>query len=122
MFGWKRVLILAPHTDDAELGCSGTIARLFGEAVVYVAISLNADHSLPKKAAKGILQQEFLNAMQVMGIPRRKFHISGFEVRKLNYHRQEILEKIVQLKNKSNPTPFSSLQARPSLRSPSCFF
>ena len=25
---WKRVLVLAPHTDDGEFGCGGTMARL----------------------------------------------------------------------------------------------
>ena len=24
----NRILVLSPHTDDAELGCGGTIARL----------------------------------------------------------------------------------------------
>jgi len=25
---WERVLVLAPHTDDGEFGCGGTMARL----------------------------------------------------------------------------------------------
>ena len=24
---FKKILVLAPHTDDAELGCGGTIAK-----------------------------------------------------------------------------------------------
>ncbi|MBT4611169.1 MAG: hypothetical protein HOC05_14085, partial [Gemmatimonadetes bacterium] len=24
----ERILVLAPHTDDGELGCGGTISRL----------------------------------------------------------------------------------------------
>src|SRR4051812_50049626 len=24
---WQRVLVLAPHTDDGEFGCGGTVAR-----------------------------------------------------------------------------------------------
>ncbi len=24
---FKRVIVLAPHTDDGEIGCGGTIAR-----------------------------------------------------------------------------------------------
>ncbi|MDX6621551.1 MAG: hypothetical protein QOK36_3937, partial [Gaiellales bacterium] len=26
--GLSRVLVLAPHTDDGEFGCGGTMARL----------------------------------------------------------------------------------------------
>ena len=26
--GWAKALVLAPHTDDGELGCGGTMARL----------------------------------------------------------------------------------------------
>ncbi len=45
---WKRVLVLAPHTDDGEFGCGGTMARLVeaGAEVRYVAFSI-ATKSLP---------------------------------------------------------------------------
>nr|WP_287495042.1 PIG-L family deacetylase [Candidatus Brachybacter algidus] len=48
MFKGKKVFILAPHTDDGELGCGGTIARLIedGAIVYYVAFS-TADKSVP---------------------------------------------------------------------------
>ena len=38
---WRRVLVLAPHTDDGEFGCGGTMARLVegGAEVRYVAFS-----------------------------------------------------------------------------------
>ena len=40
--GWKRALVLAPHTDDGEFGCGGTMARLVdaGAEVRYVAFSI----------------------------------------------------------------------------------
>ena len=46
--GWKKALVLAPHTDDGELGCGGTMARLVegGCDVRYVAFSI-ATRSLP---------------------------------------------------------------------------
>jgi len=104
MFEWKRVLILAPHTDDAELGCGGTMARLLEEGVdLFVAVFSTADQSLPKGAPPGTLKEEFLMAAKVMGIPRENLEIFDFEVRRFNYHRQEILENIVRLKRKINP-------------------
>ena len=46
---WQRVLVLAPHTDDGEFGCGGTMARLVeaGAEVRYVAFSI-ATKSLPE--------------------------------------------------------------------------
>ena len=37
----KNILVLAPHTDDGELGLGGTISRLIedGKKVTYVAFS-----------------------------------------------------------------------------------
>ena len=40
-FSNKRILILAPHTDDGELGCGATISKLIETSndVYYVAFS-----------------------------------------------------------------------------------
>ena len=37
----NKILVLAPHTDDGELGCGGTIAQYIdqGKEVYYVAFS-----------------------------------------------------------------------------------
>ena len=45
---WQKALVLAPHTDDGEFGCGGTMARLVdaGCDVRYVAFSI-ATRSLP---------------------------------------------------------------------------
>jgi len=41
---FRNVLVLAPHTDDGEFGCGGTMARLIesGAAVTYAAFSTAA--------------------------------------------------------------------------------
>ena len=45
----STVLLLAPHTDDGEFGCGGTIARLLELNVrgVYVAFSI-CQQSIPE--------------------------------------------------------------------------
>ena len=37
----NKILLLSPHTDDAELGCGATIAKLIrqGKTVYYAAFS-----------------------------------------------------------------------------------
>ena len=54
--GVKRALVLAPHTDDGEFGCGGTMARLVDEGaeVRYVAFSI-ATRSLPEGFAPDTL-------------------------------------------------------------------
>ncbi|MDA1096036.1 MAG: PIG-L family deacetylase [Chloroflexi bacterium] len=40
----QRVLVVAPHPDDAEVGCAGTVARFVQEgAEVYYLIATNGD-------------------------------------------------------------------------------
>lgn len=48
----KRVLVLAPHTDDGEFGCGGTITKLINEGheVYYAAFSACQQSVLPHYA------------------------------------------------------------------------
>lgn len=40
----ERVLVVAPHPDDAEIGCGGTVARLAQDGVeVYYVVATNGD-------------------------------------------------------------------------------
>src|SRR3984893_6769082 len=103
MSSMQRVLVLAPHTDDAELGCGGTIARLLREGGnVFVAAFSTAEESLPPGAAPTRLRNEFLPDMHVLGISPDKTFVSGHPVRGLSYYRQELLEELVKLRNQVN--------------------
>jgi LmbE family N-acetylglucosaminyl deacetylase len=104
MMNPKRVLVLAPHTDDAELGCGGTLARFLAEGVhVHVAVFSTAEESLPKGARPGTLKDEFYAAMNTMGIPPDQYTVHDYPVRRLSYHRQEVLESLVNLRREVKP-------------------
>jgi len=100
----KRVLVLAPHTDDGEFGCGGTIARLIEEGadIYYVAFS-TAKESVPEGMPENILEVEVKEATKRLKIPSANLLIYGFTVRKLSYHRQEVLEELVKLKKDIEP-------------------
>src|SRR5438093_12080792 len=67
---WKRALILAPHTDDGELGCGGTTARLVeaGCDVRYVAFSI-ATPSPPPGFEPDIRARDAPEATATPGVP-----------------------------------------------------
>jgi LmbE family N-acetylglucosaminyl deacetylase len=99
-----RILILSPHTDDGELGCGGSIVKFIEEKkeVFYVAFS-TAEESVPLGYPKNILEIEVKEATATLGIQNSNLIIYKFQVRKLNYVRQEILEELVKLKKQINP-------------------
>lgn len=100
----KKILILAPHTDDAELGCGATMARFLEEGVeIYVAAFSTAKESLPEGSDPDTLKNEFISSMNVLGIPPAQLRIYDYQVRMLSYHRQEILEDLVKLRNSVKP-------------------
>lgn len=96
----KNILILAPHTDDGELGCGGTIVKMIenGANVYYAAFS-TAEESLPLGYPPNTLNIEVKKATGKLGIKPENLIIFGYEVRKLNYVRQEILEDLVKLRS-----------------------
>ena len=100
----QKILILAPHTDDGELGCGGSIARFIeeGKNVFYAAFS-TAEKSVDPKLPSNILEIEVKAATKKLGIKRENLFIYNNEVRKLNYIRQEILEELIKIKKKIDP-------------------
>jgi len=102
---FSRILVLAPHTDDGEFGCGGSISRFVeqGSEVHYVAFSL-CEKSVPEEYPTDILKSELKCATEVLGIPQGNVHIFDFEVRKLPQFRQEVLEELIQLKTEIDPT------------------
>jgi len=100
----KKILVLAPHTDDGEFGCGGTIAKLIdeGNIVYYLAFS-DCEKSLENGMAPDTLVKELTNAAKYLGIPSENVFVNKFEVRCFERDRQEILEKMVESNKRINP-------------------
>lgn len=104
MISANKILILAPHTDDGELGCGGTIAKFCseGKEVFYAAFCL-CSKSLPSSLPSNTLETECKNATSALGIPPSNLILFNYEVRELPAARQQILEELLQLNNQIRP-------------------
>ncbi len=99
-----KFLLLSPHTDDGELGCGATISKLIdqGKEVYYVAFSACEQSVLPQ-FPKDILITEVKLATKQLGIKPDFLRLHRFDVRTFNYHRQEILDVMIKLREELKP-------------------
>lgn len=100
----KRVLVLAPHTDDGELGCGGTIAKLCAQgAEVYYMVFSICSRSLPEGLPSDTLAQEVRRATAILGIPTERLILHDYDVRTFDTYRQQILEDMIRFRNEFQP-------------------
>lgn len=98
-----RLLIVAPHADDLELGAGGTVHRLAADGwdVRAVVLSLAAE-SLPEGFEAGSNLEECHRAMKSLGVASSR--IEDFPVRHFGANRQAILDLLIAERNKFRPT------------------
>jgi LmbE family N-acetylglucosaminyl deacetylase len=101
---YKKILILAPHTDDGELGLGGTIAKFTeeGKEVYYLAFS-SAEISIPEGYPKDVLVKEVKKATKKLGILPENLILLNYPTRTFNEHRQEILSDMIKYGKKIEP-------------------
>ncbi len=100
----KNILVLAPHTDDGEVGCGGAIAKFIeeGRNLYYVALSA-AEKSVPAGFPKSELRREVKRATKILGIIPENLRVLNFEVRIFPELRQEILDSLIKLREEIKP-------------------
>lgn len=100
----RKLLVLAPHTDDGELGCGGSITKFIAEGaeVHYAAFSI-CTRSLPPHLAPDTLEKEVKIATKILGIKPENLILYDFDVRRFKEFRQDILEELVRIKSRIEP-------------------
>lgn len=90
-----QILALSPHTDDAELGAGGSIARWLeeGHTVDVVAFSTGNPRT-------GSNKTEFSESMHALGVSAHLLY--NYETRRYNESRQDILDQLIVLRNVEN--------------------
>jgi LmbE family N-acetylglucosaminyl deacetylase len=90
----KKIIVVAPHLDDIELGLGGTLNKLSVEGsneIHYIGLSL------PPLVDKTIFMDEFWNSNKYFNIPRRNYHLFDYDPRNLFDVRMEILQHFYDL-------------------------
>lgn len=101
MMEFKNILVLAPHTDDGELGAGGFLSKLAtqGANIKYVAFS-SAAESLPEGFHQDTLVKEVKLATSILGIS--DVTVKDYPVRNFDLHRQAILDDLIKIRKKIN--------------------
>lgn len=95
----KRVLALAPHRDDYEIGAGGTIFKLFASgADIYGIIFSQARIYPPNMFPSERYAKEARNSADALEIPQDRLEILDLPVHNLPNHRQEVLQKLIDIK------------------------
>ncbi len=103
MIQGKKILLLAPHPDDPEYACGGSIGRWSRDNQLFYAAFSPCTISIPEGFDQGTLYRELNDAARVLGIPDQQIITYNFPVRRFSEHRQDILEEMVLLRKRIGP-------------------
>ncbi len=98
-FHSKKIFFVGAHPDDIELGCGALIANLQNCADVYC-ITLSDNQKNP--TLKNVIEEHYAS-MEILGVPRDHIFLGTFETRRFMHARQEILEYLINLRNRFHP-------------------
>lgn len=87
-----KILAFAPHPDDIELGCGGSISKWIKEGHHVHAVSLSS---------RSTDEREFENGCNVLGITSRERH--EFLVRRFHQSRQLVLDRMLEIGRRIKP-------------------
>ena len=100
----KKVLVLSPHPEDGEIGCGCTIQKfLKNKSKCWYVVFTKAEKSTKPPFRIDEQHREMHKSTSIIGFEKNKILEKNWEVRTFSYHRQEILDYMINLKKKINP-------------------
>ena len=98
----KTALVLAPHTDDGELGMGGTIHRMVSEGSVVYEVAFSTAHDVKVHGGRNVeLEEEIKKASATTGVSELQIH--DFKTREFGVSRQDILQLMIYYRDKLKP-------------------
>src|SRR5690348_14111970 len=102
---YKKILAISPHTDDIEISCGATIAKLASENrhIYYVALSDCQDTLVNTQFKKDTLFHECKSALKTLGVKEQNIFIHHFTNKLFFSEARKIFETLDELKKKIKP-------------------
>ena len=101
----NKILVISPHPDDLDFGCSGTVAKLTekGEKVFYLIVSDGSKGNHKLKVSQGqlikIRKAEQIKAAEVIRVKETFFlGIKDGEIEDTKFLRRELVKYIRKIK------------------------
>ena len=98
-FYGKSVLFLGAHPDDIELGCGALIAEIVNQTNLYC---MTFSDNKKNPDLQHLLDEHYVS-MRTLGLRDDQIEVGSFETRRFPDARQEILEKMLQLRRALKP-------------------
>ena len=103
IYGLIKILVIAPHTDDAELGAGAAISRWHSEGHEIWILNLSDTSNVSSKQAGFNLRIEAQNASSELGVPSDHILFGDFKTREFQSERQRLLDFLIVTRNQIQP-------------------
>lgn len=104
----KRLLVLSPHADDAEIGCGGYISRVVGEGgEVLVVLATVGDiffHHLQRIVTAEERLSEFESSMSALGVQHKRVLTQNLDSNLNTYPQGQMVAMLDTLHLEFKPT------------------
>jgi len=98
----KRILILSPHTDDAEIACGGSMLAWARDSEVYHTAFSACEENILKGTPRTATREEFARANKYAGVKGHWIQ-HDYPVRDFAKHRAEIARDLGNLRRDFHP-------------------
>lgn len=91
----KKILVISPHTDDAELGCGGAISRWVRSGNLVRILHLSDTSNIFGSSHGSQLRAEACRAGEALGLQRDQIEFANFPTRHFSEVRQQVLDYLI---------------------------